>query len=246
MKDLKAMLPTSLFGYRKDAVEDYVRRLESEIGIFEDRSKSSEKQMDQVNQELEKALAQLRNSDKEIQFFQSRNTALENDVRDLENQLRTLKDQLKQANHRFDQLKEETENSEYSPKQIQDALLRAQKTADTIVVDAQGQAQEIHSEAESYLLKKQQEGENLLSQAKLDAQKVTESMRKECEHLQQDIAGVKMSSVAYKRKMKGILQELLEVVNTIPEMEGISDTAPAVEKAEEKPAEHGFRVLKIN
>lgn len=243
MKDLKAMLPSGLFGYRKEAVEDYIRRLESELSICEERSRSAEKQTAEVNRELEKALAQLRSQDGEVSLLHSRNTALDNEVRDLEGQLRNLESQLKQTETRYEQLKKETETSEYSPKQIQDVLLRAQKTADSIVDDAQAKAQEIAEEAEDLRLQKAQEGESILTQAKADADAVTGQMRRDCETIRQDIAGAKMTGVAYKRKMKGILQELLGVVDTIPEMD---DAADSVEAKAEQPADGAFRVLKVN
>lgn len=242
MKDLKAMLPTGLFGYRKEAVEDYVRRLESEISIYEERSRNVEKQTADANQELEKAFAQLRSRESEMTLLQSRNTALSNEVHDLESQVRILESQLKQANSRFEQLKNETESSEFSPKQIQDVLLRAQKTADSIVDDAQTKAQEIQTEAESLRLQKAQEGESILSQAKADAEATTRRMQKDCEEIRQEIAGAKMSGVAYKRKMKVILQELQDVLDAIPEME----SANLAEEKEEKPAESSIRVLKAN
>lgn len=231
-----------MFGYRKEAVDDYIGRLESELQIFDDRSKVTEKQTEELNRELERALTQLRSRDSDLQLLQNRNIALDNEVRDLENQLRMMESQLKQANARFEQLRTETDSSEYSPKQIQDVLLRAQKTADSIVEDAREQAQEIQVQAEDYCRQKRQEGEELISQAQMDAEAVTTQLQKECETLRQDITGVKMTGVSYKRRMKGMLQDLMAVLETIPEME--SEDLP--KNSEGGNEETPFRILKVN
>ncbi len=184
---------TTLMGYQKTDVDQYVMRTASEIEEQKKSQKKLEEEIQELHTEIEDQQKKLDHSEKKYE-------------------------ELKKE---YEEYRSRMEAEGTDPKIIQDAILNAQRMSEIVIVEAQQKALDIREKARKDKKQQEEEGRKLVEDAKTEAFRVTSEAELRCNNLQHEYDRILMDVTGFKSELMKMYRKHMELLAALPPKEVI-------------------------
>lgn len=208
---------SAFMGYHKADVDDYLARMESELEIQESRKDKLEKQIAELNAQLESLnrIIDAERLEKENQFQINKKCGM--DIAELEDRLQEEKQARIRVQKEYREFKESVDHAGLNPKTIQDAIVNAQRMSEMVIAEAKEKAEEILSQAEENRQTLEENGRQIIEDAKEEAQRTIDHASEKCESLQRDYDRILMDVTGFKAEMLKMYRKHMTLLASLPE-----------------------------
>ncbi len=209
----------AIIGYNKAEVDDYVARAEFELKINESRQGKFEKQISELNAEINRLNNILDAERAEKKPLSDKVAHLNRMIEDMDSQLQRANSEKAKVQQEFRELQEKVDSEGINPKIIQDAILNAQRMGEIVISEANEKAEEIMHQAEADRRAQEEAGRKAIEEAKEEASRVIGEAERKCSNLQQDYDRILMDVTGFKAEMLKMYRRHMELLATLPEKE---------------------------
>ena len=184
---------TTLMGYQKTDVDQYVMRTASEI----EEQKKLQKKLEEEIQELH------------------------TEIEDQQKKLDQSEEKYEELKKEYEEYRSRMEAEGTDPKIIQDAILNAQRMSEIVIVEAQQKALGIREKARKDKKQQEEEGRKLVEDAKTEAFRVTSEAELRCNNLQHEYDRILMDVTGFKSELMKMYRKHMELLAALPPKEVI-------------------------
>ena len=184
---------TTLMGYQKTDVDQYVMRTASEI----EEQKKIQKKLEEEIQELH------------------------TEIEDQQKKLDQSEEKYEELKKEYEEYRSRMEAEGTDPKIIQDAILNAQRMSEIVIVEAQQKALDIREKARKDKKQQEEEGRKLVEDAKTEAFRVTSEAELRCNNLQHEYDRILMDVTGFKSELMKMYRKHMELLAALPPKEVI-------------------------
>ncbi len=184
---------TTLMGYQKTDVDQYVMRTASEI----EEQKKLQKKLEEEIQELH------------------------TEIEDQQKKLDQSEEKYEELKKEYEEYRSRMEAEGTDPKIIQDAILNAQRMSEIVIVEAQQKALDIREKARKDKKQQEEEGRKLVEDAKTEAFRVTSEAELRCNNLQHEYDRILMDVTGFKSELMKMYRKHMELLAALPPKEVI-------------------------
>lgn len=184
---------TTLMGYQKTDVDQYMMRTASEI----EEQKKLQKKLEEEIQELH------------------------TEIEDQQKKLDQSEEKYEELKKEYEEYRSRMEIDGTDPKIIQDAILNAQRMSEIVIVEAQQKALDIREKARKDKKQQEEEGRKLVEDAKTEAFRVTSEAELRCNNLQHEYDRILMDVTGFKSELMKMYRKHMELLAALPPKEVI-------------------------
>ena len=208
---------TTFLGYQKAEVDDYVARVESELDIQEKRQGNWDTEIENQKKEIEQLNNILEAERNEKQMLLDKQNRMQREIESMQEELSQSLKKMEDLEKEYEEYRKRMEADGVDPKIIQDAILNAQRMSDIVIVEAQQKAHDICDKAIQDKKQEEEEGQQIIENARNRAKQVTDAAELKCDKLQKEYDRILLDVTGFKSELMKMYRKHMELLAELPQ-----------------------------